>query len=80
MVEWGLTPMQAIQAATANAADLIGLKAKAGQLSAGYFADLVAVRGDPIADITLLEKPAFVMKGGAIYKNTLTADAVTRAE
>ena len=80
MVEWGLTPMQAIQAATVSAADLIGWKAKVGQLTTGSFADLVAVSGDPVADVTMLEKPEFVMKGGAIYKNTLTPDAVVKPE
>ncbi|MBA3882828.1 MAG: amidohydrolase family protein [Chthoniobacterales bacterium] len=80
MVEWGLTPMQAIQAATVSAADLIGWKAKVGQLTTGYFADLVAVSGDLVADVTVLEKPEFVMKGGAIYKNALTADAVVKPE
>lgn len=80
MVEWGLTPMQAVQAATVSAADLIGWKTKVGQLAPGYFADLVAVSGDPLADVTLLEKPAFVMKGGAIYKNSLTADPIVKSE
>ena len=80
MVEWGLTPMQAIQSATTSAADLIGRKTQVGQLTAGYFADLVAVSGDPLANVTVLEKPAFVMKGGAIYKNTLTSDAVVKPE
>ena len=80
MVEWGLTPMQAIQAATVSAADLIGWKTKVGQLATGYFADLVAASGDPIADVTALEKPEFVMKGGAIYKNSLTADPIVKAE
>jgi imidazolonepropionase-like amidohydrolase len=80
MVEWGMTPMQAIQSATTSAADLIGWKTKAGQLAPGYFADLVAVKGDPIKDISALEKPDFVMKGGAIYKNTLTTDPLTVIE
>jgi len=80
MVEWGLTSMQAIQAATVSAADLIGWEAKVGQLTTGYFADLVAVSGDPVADVTVLEKPEFVMKGGAIYKNTLTPEAVVKPE
>ncbi len=81
MVEWGLTPMQAIQAATVNAADLIsGGKLKVGQIAAGYFADLVAVSGDPLGDVKLMEQPAFVMKGGAIYKNSLTADPIVKAE
>ena len=80
MVEWGLTPMQAIQSATSSAADLIGLKTKVGQLAPGYFADLVAVKADPLKDISVLEKVEFVMKGGAIYKNFLTSDAIAKAE
>ncbi len=80
MVEWGLTPMQAIQSATIWAADLIGWKTKAGQLAPGYFADLVAVSGDPLAEIGVLEKPAFVMKGGVIFTNTLTADPIVKLE
>ena len=81
MVEWGLTSMQAIQSATTNAAELIGAgKLKVGQLAPEYFADIVAVPGDPLADVKVLEQPAFVMKGGVIYKNTLTADPVAKPE
>jgi imidazolonepropionase-like amidohydrolase len=76
LVEWGMTPMQAVQAATTSAADLIGWKTKVGQLAPGFFADLVAVKGDPMKDVTVLEKTDFVMKGGAIYKNRLTNDPV----
>ena len=74
LVEWGTTPMQAIQSATISAADLIGWKTKVGQLAPGYFADLVAVKGDPLKDVSILEKVDFVMKGGAVYKNNLTKD------
>lgn len=76
MVIWGMTPMQAIQSATTSAADLLGWKDKVGRLAPGFYADLVAVKGDPLADVTVLEHVAFVMKGGEIYKNQLTADAV----
>ena len=78
MVEWGMTPMQAIQAATTSAADLIGWKTKVGQLAPGYFADLIAVKGDPLKDVSMLEKVDFVMKGGAIYKNNVTADPLIK--
>jgi imidazolonepropionase-like amidohydrolase len=71
MVQWGMTPMQAIQSATTSAADLVGWKDKVGQLTPGFFADLVAVAGDPLADITILENVAFVMKGGVVVKDTL---------
>ncbi len=76
MVVWGMTPLQAIQAATITAADLLGWNTKAGQLAPGFYADLIAVRGDPLANETVLEHVDFVMKGGEIYKNKLTADAV----
>jgi len=70
MVKFGLTPIQAMQAATINAADLIGIKDKAGSISAGKWADLVAIDGDPQQDITLIEKRlTFVMKDGKVYKN-----------
>ena len=81
MVEWGLTPMQAIQAATTNAAELIGGgKLKVGQLAPGFCGDVIAVKGDPLADVKLLEQVAFVMKGGAIIKNTVTNDPIVKAE
>lgn len=71
MVRWGMTPMQAIQAATANAAELLGQTNKLGSIATGRFADIIAVVGDPLTDVTLLENVAFVMKGGTIIKNTL---------
>lgn len=68
MVKYGMSPMQAIQAATVNAADLLGWKDRVGSISAGKFADLIAVSGDPTADVTLLTKVTFVMKGGTVVK------------
>jgi imidazolonepropionase-like amidohydrolase len=68
MVKFGLTPMQAIQAATVNAADLIGNR-KIGSLRAGNYADIIAVKADVLKDVTALENIAFVMKGGEVYKN-----------
>ena len=68
MVKWGMTPMQAIRAATSTASELLGMQDKIGTVEAGRFADIVAVPGDPLADITVLEKVDFVMKGGAVYK------------
>src|SRR5262247_1032075 len=68
MVRWGLTPMKAIQAATTSAADLLGWSDRVGSIAPGKFADIVAVDGDPIADVTVLERMAFVMKGGVVYK------------
>ena len=69
MVEWGLTPMQAIQAATVNAADLLDWNDSVGSVSAGKFADIIAVKSDPLEDISVLENVSFVMKGGTVYKN-----------
>jgi len=68
-VKMGLTPLAAIQSATVNAADLLGWSDRAGAVEAGKWADLIAVEGDPLADITRLEKVKFVMKGGVVFKN-----------
>lgn len=65
MVEAGMTPMQAIVSATSKAAELLGIDDEVGRLAVGYAADLVVVEGDPLADIRVLEAPAFVMKAGA---------------
>src|SRR6266446_389799 len=75
LVELGMTPMQAIQSATVTAAELLGQTDHLGSIQAGKFADLVAVPSDPLQNIAVLEKIPFVLKGGTIYKNTLTADA-----
>ncbi len=69
MVKYGMTPMQAIQSATVNAADLIGHPELFGSITAGKSADIIAVKGDPLADIRVLEHVAFVMKEGTIYKH-----------
>lgn len=68
MVRHGMTPMQAIQAATLNGADALGLKGKVGAIAPGAFADAIAVQADPLADVRALESVAFVMKGGVVYK------------
>jgi imidazolonepropionase-like amidohydrolase len=69
MVEWGgLTPMQSIVAGTSSAATLLGWDKDLGTLAAGKWADVVAVPGDPLADIHALERPVFVMKNGVVYK------------
>jgi imidazolonepropionase-like amidohydrolase len=77
MVRYGLTPMQAIQSATTSAADLLGWSDRVGSITPGRYADLVAVDGDPLADITLLERVNFVMKGGVVYKDTRQSAART---
>ncbi len=73
MVEWGMKPLDAIQAATINAADLLGWADKIGALEAGHYADLIAVSGDPTSDVRTLESVKFVMKGGAVVRNDLAA-------
>ena len=71
LVEWGgLTPMDAIVAATLNGAKLLGWEKNLGTLTSGKWADIVAVPGDPLKDIHNLERPIFVMKNGVIYKNS----------
>ncbi|HEX8764325.1 MAG TPA: amidohydrolase family protein, partial [Candidatus Acidoferrum sp.] len=70
-VQYGMTPMQSIRTGTAVAAELLGWSDKAGTIEAGKWADLVAVSGDPLKDITELQKVKFVMKGGAVHKNEL---------
>jgi imidazolonepropionase-like amidohydrolase len=69
MVKLGLSPLQAIQAATINAADLLGWAGQVGSLEPGAWADVVAVDGDPLKDVTTLERVRFVMKGGEVVKN-----------
>jgi imidazolonepropionase-like amidohydrolase len=69
MVEAGMPPMEAIKAATANAADLLGMSNKIGSVSKGKFADIVAVDGNPLTDIKTMKNMAFVMKEGKIYTN-----------
>jgi imidazolonepropionase-like amidohydrolase len=69
MVKLGLSPLQSIQAATINDADLLGWSGKVGTLETGAWADIIAVDGDPLRDVTTLERVKFVMKGGAVVKN-----------
>jgi imidazolonepropionase-like amidohydrolase len=68
MVKWGMTPAQAIRSATVSAAELLGWSDQVGTIEAGKYADIVAVPGDPLSDVTVLEKVDFVMKGGSVYK------------
>ena len=69
MVKYGMTPAQAIRAATSSAADLIGRTADVGTIEAGKYADIIAVDADPMSDVRALEHVSFVMKGGVVYKN-----------
>jgi imidazolonepropionase-like amidohydrolase len=69
MVKLGLTPLQAIQASTINAADLMGWSGKVGTLAPGAWGDVIAVDGDPLQDVTTLERVKFVMKGGEVVRD-----------
>jgi imidazolonepropionase-like amidohydrolase len=79
MVKYGLTPMQAIQSATINAADLLDWKDKTGSITKGKLADIIAVDKNPVDDITVLEHVKFVMKDGVVYKNEIAAPPVAEA-
>jgi imidazolonepropionase-like amidohydrolase len=68
MVQYGMTPIEAIQAATVNAAELLGWPGDVGAVESGMYADIIAVRGNPLEDIRELEDVRFVMKGGEVYK------------
>jgi imidazolonepropionase-like amidohydrolase len=68
MVKYGLTPLAALQAGTVNAAKLLGWEGQIGALKPGYFADIVAVPGNPLTDINVLQKVTFVMKGGVVHR------------
>ena len=69
LVEHGMTPLAAIRAGTINGAKLLGWEHEIGRLAPGYFADVIAVDGDPLADVGALTRVAFVMKGGVVYKS-----------
>jgi imidazolonepropionase-like amidohydrolase len=73
MVQYGMTPMQAIKSATTIAAELLDLKGKIGEVSPGVYADIIAVQGNPLNDIAVLESVEFVMKEGKVYRNTIDA-------
>ena len=69
MVQHGMTPMAAIEAATVNAADLLGLSEEIGTIEPGKRADIVAVDGDPLTDVTVLTSMDFVMRDGRVYRD-----------
>jgi imidazolonepropionase-like amidohydrolase len=71
MVTWGMSPMQAIQAATVTAAEALGRTQDVGAIAVGRYGDLIAVAGDPLADVGLLQTVAFVMKGGVVVKQSV---------
>jgi imidazolonepropionase-like amidohydrolase len=69
LVRGGLSPLGAIQAATVNAAELLGWSKDMGAIEVGKFADIIAVKGDPLVDIGAMERVVFVMKGGEVLKD-----------
>jgi imidazolonepropionase-like amidohydrolase len=71
MTKLGLPPIEAIRAATITAADLLGWQGKVGSIEAGYYADIIAISGDPLADAGELEHVKFVMKGGVVVRNEI---------
>jgi imidazolonepropionase-like amidohydrolase len=71
MVEFGMTPMQAIQAATSRAAELLGERGQLGVIAPGAYADVIAVSGDPLADVAVLKNVSFVMKNGSVFRSAL---------
>ena len=73
MVEFGMKPLDAIRAATTEAAELLGLKGKLGRVAAGHLADLIAVDGDPLKDTNALGRVRFVMKDGKVFRNDWVA-------
>src|SRR5437588_353875 len=78
MVKYGMTPLQAVRSATTTAAELLGMQNDLGSIAPGKYADVVAVKGDPLGDISLLQKIDFVMKGGEVYKSPRSGDRVVR--
>ena len=78
MVEHGLSPMKAIEAGTRGAAELLGLAGELGTVEAGRIADLVAVAGDPLADIEVLTRPVFVLHEGRVARDDIQAGAAGR--
>ena len=69
MVEWGMTPLQAIQAATVNAGEALGRSADVGAIAVGRYGDIIAVAGDPLADVSVLRLPKAVIKGGVLVRD-----------
>lgn len=74
MVKFGLTPLEALRAATVTAAELLGWEDRVGAIEVGKFADLIAVEGDPLESIAAVRSVRFVMKGGAIVRNDAPSD------
>jgi imidazolonepropionase-like amidohydrolase len=72
MVEFGMSPMAAIQSATSKGAEMLGMSGQIGVVAPGAYADVVAVPGDPLADVKELEKVFFVMKDGKVFRDEVS--------
>jgi len=68
MVTWGMTPAQALRAATIRGAELMQMQNDIGTIEEGRYADIIAIRGNPLSDISVMQKITFVMKGGVVFK------------
>jgi len=77
--QFGMTPLRGIQTGTVNAADLMGWSDKVGSIAPGKWADMIAVSGDPLKDVKLLQHVVFVMKSGVVYKDEAHPELVYRA-
>ncbi len=75
LVKWGATPAYALKMATTTNAEIVGMQDSIGAIEKGKFADIIAVSGDPLADITEMQRVKFVMKGGHVIKNELATPA-----
>ena len=73
MVEYGMTPMDSLRAASLHAAELLGQKERLGRIAAGYAADIIAVASDPLKDVNAISTVQFVMKDGKVYRNDRAA-------
>ena len=69
MVEWGMKPIDAIRAATVNGAEIMGWSDRVGSIEKGHYADIIAVDGDPLTDISVMGKMKLVVKSGEVYRN-----------
>jgi imidazolonepropionase-like amidohydrolase len=78
--QYGMSPLAGIQTGTINAADLMGWTDRVGTIEPGKWADLIAIDGDPLKDVKILQHVNFVMKSGVVYKNTPTPALTDRAE
>ena len=80
MVEYGMTPLQALRSATSVGAENIGWGDRVGSIEKGKYADIIAVSGNPAIDVTEMERVKFVMKGGQVYRNDLKSSTASASQ